>query len=78
MLLLPSPPPPGPAQAPPPLPSPPGPAQALLLLPGSHVSDVLQESEALEHRLELVELHAEQQKEALEVEVAEAREQLLR
>lgn len=53
-------------------------AQALLLLPGSHVSDVLQESEALKHRLELAELHAEQEKEALEVEVAEAREQLLR
>lgn len=58
--------------------SPPHPAPALLLLPDSHISDVLQENEALKHRLELLELQAEQEKEMLKVEVAQAREQLLR
>lgn len=69
------------AEAPPSPPPPPLPQAQLRLPPpppGSHVSDVLQEAEALKHRLELVELHAEREKEALEVEVAEAREQLLR
>lgn len=47
-------------------------------LPDSHISDVLQENEALKRRLELLELHAEQEKEALKAEVAQAREQLLR
>lgn len=54
------------------------PAQALLPPPDSHISDVLQENQALKHRLELLELHGKQEKGALKVEVAQAREQLLR
>lgn len=44
----------------------------------SHISDVLQENEALKQRLKLLELRSNQEKEALKVEVAQAREELLR
>eukprot|EP00066_Takifugu_rubripes_P014210 XP_011603476.1 PREDICTED: centrosomal protein of 162 kDa isoform X1 [Takifugu rubripes] len=44
----------------------------------SHISDVMQENEALRERLQLLELRSEQEKEALKEEVAQAREELLR
>lgn len=48
------------------------------LLADSHISDVMQENEALRERLQLLELCSEQEKEALKEEVAQAREELLR
>lgn len=47
-------------------------------LPDTRISDVLPENEALRQRLELLALHGKQEKEAFMVEVAQAREQLLR
>lgn len=44
----------------------------------THISDVLQENEALRQRLELLELRRGEEKEALEEDVAQAREELLR
>ncbi|XP_071390914.1 centrosomal protein of 162 kDa, partial [Centroberyx affinis] len=43
---------------------------------GSHITEVLQENEALRRRLELLELQNEQEKEALKVSAAQARDEL--
>ncbi|CAK6975579.1 centrosomal protein of 162 kDa [Scomber scombrus] len=45
---------------------------------GSHISEVLQENEALMERLELLELHGEREKEALKSEVKQAEEEVSR
>ncbi|KAK2910673.1 hypothetical protein Q8A73_008388 [Channa argus] len=45
---------------------------------GSHISEVLQENEALKQRLELLQQHCEQDKEALMADAAQAREELHR
>ncbi|XP_040901329.1 centrosomal protein of 162 kDa isoform X2 [Toxotes jaculatrix] len=45
---------------------------------GSHISEVLQESEALRQRLELLQLQSEQEKEALKAEAAQAKKELCR
>ncbi|XP_028436995.1 centrosomal protein of 162 kDa isoform X2 [Perca flavescens] len=45
---------------------------------GSHISEVLQENEALKQRLELLELRSEQQREALKVDAERATEELCR
>ncbi|XP_018521252.1 centrosomal protein of 162 kDa isoform X3 [Lates calcarifer] len=45
---------------------------------GSHISEVLRENEALRERVELFELHSEQEKEALKAEAAQAKEELCR
>lgn len=50
----------------------------LRLSADSHISDVMQENEALRERLQLLELRSEQEKEALKEKVAQAREELLR
>ncbi|XP_067458602.1 centrosomal protein of 162 kDa isoform X2 [Thunnus thynnus] len=45
---------------------------------GSHISEVLQENEALRERLEQLELHSEQEKESLKSDVVQAEEELCR
>ncbi|XP_039973965.1 centrosomal protein of 162 kDa isoform X2 [Xiphias gladius] len=45
---------------------------------GSHISEVLQENEALRQRLELLELQREEEKEALKADAAQAKEELCR
>uniref|UniRef100_A0A8C9Y209 Centrosomal protein of 162 kDa n=1 Tax=Sander lucioperca TaxID=283035 RepID=A0A8C9Y209_SANLU len=45
---------------------------------GSHISEVLQENEALKQRLELLELRSEQQREALKADAVHATEELCR
>ncbi|XP_071325568.1 centrosomal protein of 162 kDa isoform X2 [Trachinotus anak] len=45
---------------------------------GSHISEVLQENEALTQRLELLQLKSEQEKEALKADAAQAKEELCR
>ncbi|KAM7382365.1 hypothetical protein PAMP_002096 [Pampus punctatissimus] len=45
---------------------------------GSHISEVLQENEILRERLELLELHTEQEKEALKSDAVQAEEELCR
>ncbi|KAK2844087.1 hypothetical protein Q5P01_010746 [Channa striata] len=45
---------------------------------GSHISEVLQENEALKQRLELLQMHSKQDKDALLSDAAQAREDLLR
>lgn len=47
-------------------------------LTGSHISEVLQENEALKQHLEMLELQSEQDKEALKAEAAQAKEELFR
>lgn len=49
-----------------------------MCLTGSHISEVLQENEALKQRLELLELQSEQDQEALKADAAQAREELCR
>lgn len=49
-----------------------------MFLTGSHISEVLQENEALKQRLELLELQSEQDKEALKADAVQAREELCR
>lgn len=48
------------------------------LLTGSHISEVLQENEALKKQVELVLLQSEQEKEALKADAAQAKQQLSR
>uniref|UniRef100_A0A3B5A8C2 Centrosomal protein of 162 kDa n=1 Tax=Stegastes partitus TaxID=144197 RepID=A0A3B5A8C2_9TELE len=43
---------------------------------GSHISEVLQENEALKRRVELLELQTEQEKEALKADAVQAKEEL--
>ncbi|XP_042346714.1 centrosomal protein of 162 kDa isoform X2 [Plectropomus leopardus] len=45
---------------------------------GSHISEVVQENEALKERLELLELHSEQERHALRADAQQAREELCR
>uniref|UniRef100_A0A3B4YJX8 Centrosomal protein of 162 kDa n=1 Tax=Seriola lalandi dorsalis TaxID=1841481 RepID=A0A3B4YJX8_SERLL len=45
---------------------------------GSHISEVLQENEALRRRLELLQLQTEQEKEALKAEAVQTKEELLK
>ncbi|KAL7394319.1 hypothetical protein ABVT39_024209 [Epinephelus coioides] len=45
---------------------------------GSHISEVQQENEALKQRLELLELHSEQERDALKADAQQAREELCR
>ncbi|XP_051810912.1 centrosomal protein of 162 kDa isoform X2 [Acanthochromis polyacanthus] len=45
---------------------------------GSHISEVLQENEALKQRVELLELQGEQEKEALKADAVQAKEELCR
>ncbi|KAM7420107.1 hypothetical protein PAMA_014693 [Pampus argenteus] len=45
---------------------------------GSHISEVLQENETLRERLELLELHTEQEKEAIKSDAVQAEEELCR
>ncbi|KAM4567596.1 centrosomal protein of 162 kDa isoform 2-T2 [Fundulus diaphanus] len=45
---------------------------------GSHISEVLQENEALRQRVELLQLHSEQEKEELKTSAAQAQEELRR
>ncbi|XP_056237746.1 centrosomal protein of 162 kDa isoform X1 [Seriola aureovittata] len=45
---------------------------------GSHISEVLQENEALRRRLELLQLQTEQEKEALKAEAVQTKEELCR
>lgn len=49
-----------------------------LLLTGSHISEVLQENEALKKQVELLLLQSEQEKEALKADAAQAKQQLSR
>lgn len=48
------------------------------LLTGSHISEVLQENEALKKQVERVLLQSEQEKEALKADAAQAKQQLSR
>lgn len=48
------------------------------LLTGSHISEVLQENEALKKQVQLVLLQSEQEKEALKADAAQAKQQLCR
>uniref|UniRef100_A0AAQ6A8C3 Centrosomal protein of 162 kDa n=1 Tax=Amphiprion ocellaris TaxID=80972 RepID=A0AAQ6A8C3_AMPOC len=45
---------------------------------GSHISEVLQENEALKQRVELLELQGEQEREALKADAVQAKEELCR
>lgn len=45
---------------------------------GSHISEVLQENEALKQRLELLELQSEQDREALKADAVQTKEELCR
>lgn len=45
---------------------------------GSHISEVLQENEALRQRVELLQLQAEKEKEALQADATQAKEALCR
>lgn len=47
-------------------------------LTDTHISEVLQENEALQQRLQLLELHCEQDKEALKASAEQARAELCR
>lgn len=49
-----------------------------MFLTGSHISEVLQENEALKQHLELLELQSEQDKEALKADSVRAKEELSR
>lgn len=49
-----------------------------IFLTGSHISEVLQENEALKQRLDLLELQSEQDKEALRADAVQAVKELCR
>lgn len=49
-----------------------------VLLTGSHISEVLQENEALKQHVEQLELQSQQDKEALQADAVQAKEELCR
>lgn len=51
---------------------------AFIFSTDTHISEVLQENEALQQRLQLLELHSEQDKEALKASADQARAELCR
>lgn len=52
--------------------------QLLFFCTDNHISEVLQENEALKQRLELLELHSKQDKEALKADAEHTRAELHR